>query len=167
MRSLFPPQQTSNPCANAPQKDDATTISLSQTTEEIESAGLETHKSPDPPNPLPQCEKWQKRHLAEKRELLPVDLRFGPAAALLIGNILYFAHYADQGDRGNAYEQLLIDTLNQEIFVKAGRQFPRRAKPKHKTGKRNKGNLKAQHKRQYQRRKARRLQRQLRRNAET
>lgn len=163
MRSLFPPQPTRNPCADTLQRNDDATTPRSNTTKETEPNDPKPHRGPEPANPPPQGEKWKRRHLVEKRELLPVDLRFGPAAALLVGNVLYFAHYADEDERTHAYDQLLLDILSHEIMAKPGRQFPRRNKPKKKPGKKNKGNPKAQ----YQRKKDRRQQRRLRRNAET
>lgn len=102
-------------------------------------------------NTQPIHEKWRKRHLVEKREILPIDLRIGPTAALLVGNILYFAIYPDQ-DQGQAYSRLLLDVLAHEIMAKPGRHYPRYPKRGKKPKHRGKGNRKTQYRRKKERR---------------
>lgn len=101
-----------------------------------------------------QTEKWEKRHAVEDRQILPIDLRMGPTAALLIGNIVSLAIYPEQ-DPNRLYDQLLADVLAHEIFSKPDRHYPRRGKKYNQGKKKNKGNRKAQYQRRKQRDKAR------------
>ena len=92
--------------------------------------------------------KWRPRHLVENRDILPTDLRVGPAVALILGNIISLLLYPMQHP-SRLYDQLLTDVLSYEILVKPGRFYPRRGRKYQK--KKHKGNRKAQYQRQKQR----------------
>ncbi len=93
-------------------------------------------------------DKWKPRHLAENRNILPTDLRIGPAVALILGNILSLL-LCPTLHPSHLYDQLLTEVLSYKILVKPGRSYPRRGRKYRK--KKSKGNLKAQYQRRKQR----------------
>jgi len=95
--------------------------------------------------------RWQPRNTGKGRPLLPVDLRFGMAVALILAAAVQAAVEPHLGI-ALIRQQMLSRIRRQVIYEKPGRSYPRHQRNKHRGSERGKGNTKAQ----YQRRKLRR-----------
>jgi hypothetical protein len=96
----------------------------------------------------PTAKSWRKRHIAQRRAILPIDLKMRPAIAAIFGALMTMI-LTPAVPRQTALDHMFARILAAEIYEKPGRTYPRRKK----RGK-GKGNLKAQYQRRKQRKAA-------------
>lgn len=107
---------------------------------------------PAPPDPAPPA-TWRKRHLSQRRAILPIDLRIRPAVAAIAGALLTMV-LAPQIPRDLVIHTMITRVLRAEILEKPGRSYSRRRR--HGNRGKGKGRGKGDTRAQYQRRKQRR-----------
>ena len=110
---------------------------------------LERGTAPSNVNPEALAAHWHKRHVAEHRAILPIDLQAGQTAAIILGHIDQLA-LGKQPDAEASLDALLAEVARHQVYVKPNRHYPRKGW-KYQKGKRNKGNRRAQRKRRRQR----------------
>ena len=107
---------------------------------------------PDPPEPDPPA-TWRKRHIAQGRAILPIDLRIRPAVAAIASALLAMLFSPDI-PRDGIIGAMLTQILRAEILEKPGRTYDRlRRHGNRRKGKaKGKGNTHAQYQRKRRRR---------------
>jgi len=106
---------------------------------------IDTESTPRYVSPKALAAHWHKRHVAECRAILPVDLQTGQTAAIILGHIQQLATGIQPETEGNV-DALLAEVAKHQVYAKPNRHYPRRGR-KYQKGKRNKGNRTAQAKR--------------------
>jgi hypothetical protein len=103
---------------------------------------------PQPPDP-DRPHGWRKRHVSQRRAILPIDLRIGPAVAAIVGALLTMV-ISPAVPPECVLQTMSCRILKAEILEKPGRSYPRRTRrgPRGK----GKGNRRAQYERRKQRR---------------
>lgn len=106
---------------------------------------LERDREPPGVAPNATMTHWHKRHVAQHRSILPVDLQTGQTAAIILGHIEQLAA-GSSPHTGETLDALLTEVAKHQVYAKPNRHYPCTGR-KYQKGKRNKGNRRAQGKR--------------------